>query len=222
MLTLVEEQRGMEPTARSKRTRSLTEGERYSNLTANGARSTFPRGRGYMDRHEAAKVVTDLFDSGYSSLVRYGFHCCGSVALAEEFAQEAFTALYKNLREGEEIRHPRAWLVKTVRNQLGKHWRRQKHGEQLVPNSDFDMLAGTTDDTGEMGPEPLKLPEYFSLLSGREEEALVLRVKGLRYRQIAEQMGVTTNSVGTLILRAVRKIRAAREKRACRDSAVQV
>jgi len=127
-----------------------------------------------------------------------------------------------DLREGEVIRHPRAWLLKTVRNQLGKHWRRQKQGEQLAPNADFDLLAGAVEQDAALESEPLHLPEYFSLLSRREEEALVLRVEGLRYRQIAEQMGVTTNSVGTLILRAVRKIRTAREKRACRGRAVQV
>jgi RNA polymerase sigma-70 factor (ECF subfamily) len=175
-----------------------------------------------MDRHDASKVVTDLFDSGYSSLVRYAFHSCGSVALAEEFTQEAFAALYRNLREGEVIQHPSAWLLKTVRNQLGKHWRRQKQGEQLVPNADFDLLAAAAEPDAALESEPLHLPEYFSLLSRREEEALVLRVEGLRYRQIAEQMGVTTNSVGTLILRAVRKIRTAREKRALRGRAVQV
>ncbi len=175
-----------------------------------------------MDRHDAAQVVTDLFDNGYSSLVRYAFHACGSTALAEEFTQEAFTALYRNLREGEEIRYPRAWLLKTVRNQLGKHWRRQRRGEELVPNSDFELLASATYDSAVPEQESLDLPEYLSLLSRREEEALVLRVKGLRYRQIAEQMGVTTNSVGTLILRAIRKIRAAREKHGCRGRAVQV
>jgi RNA polymerase sigma-70 factor, ECF subfamily len=175
-----------------------------------------------MNRQDAAKIVTDLFDSGYSSLVRYAFHCCGSLALAEEFTQEAFTAFYRNLREGEEIRYPRAWLLKTVRNQLGKHWRRQRHGEELLPNSDLELLAGEPYAETASESESLELLEYFSLLSEREEEALVLRVKGLRYRQIAEQMGVTTNSVGTLILRAVRKIRAAREERTCAVRAVEV
>lgn len=175
-----------------------------------------------MNREQAAGAVTELFDRMYSSLVRYAHHCCGSAALAEEFTQEAFASLYRSLREGAEINSPRAWLLQTIRNQVSNHWRSQRRGEVLLPNSDLEALADAAPDELETNREPFSLAEYLSVLTRREEEAVLLRVNGLRYRQIAAEMGISTGSVGVLILRAVRKIRAAREKRISTDRLVKV
>ncbi len=165
-----------------------------------------------MERREASRVITRLFDEWYASLVRYGRHGCGSSALAEEFAQEAYLALYKNLREGVEIACPRAWLVATVRNQLRNHWRSQR-GEVLLPNSEFEFLACFEEKPdANLEADGLALADYLSLLSEREEEAILLRAEGYRYRQIAERMGLTTGSVGVLILRASRKMRRAKDE----------
>jgi RNA polymerase sigma factor (sigma-70 family) len=67
-------------------------------------------------------------------------------------------------------------------------------------------------DTAFADPKPRNLTDYLSLLSEREEEVLLLRSKGMKYKDIALHLGITTNSVGTLMVRAIRKIREAREK----------
>jgi len=49
----------------------------------------------------------------------------------------------------------------------------------------------------------------LSVLSPREEEVLLLRLETLKYREIAEQLGISINSVNTLLARALRKLQEA-------------
>jgi RNA polymerase sigma factor (sigma-70 family) len=49
----------------------------------------------------------------------------------------------------------------------------------------------------------------LSVLSPREEEVLLLRLEAMKYREIAEQLGIGVNSVNTLLARALRKLQQA-------------
>ncbi|MCW5978275.1 MAG: RNA polymerase sigma factor [Bryobacteraceae bacterium] len=165
-----------------------------------------------MDREGASAAVTRIFDLWYPAVVRYAYHACGSLELAEEFAQEAFAALYRTLRGGAEIENPRAWMLAAIRNQTAKHWRfRRRHPEDLVPNNEFETRSAP--GNGDPEPDGASLQDYLSILTSREEEVVVLRAQGLKYGQIASQLGISSNSVGTLLMRAIRKIRKARGER---------
>jgi RNA polymerase sigma factor (sigma-70 family) len=65
---------------------------------------------------------------------------------------------------------------------------------------------------GEPAAEISRLAEIRSLLSvlsPREEEVLLLRLEALKYREIADQLGISMNSVNTLLARALRKLQEA-------------
>jgi RNA polymerase sigma factor (sigma-70 family) len=47
--------------------------------------------------------------------------------------------------------------------------------------------------------------EALDELSAKERTALLMREEGFRHREIAEAIGTTTGSVGTLLSRAIRK-----------------
>jgi RNA polymerase sigma factor (sigma-70 family) len=55
------------------------------------------------------------------------------------------------------------------------------------------------------------------LLSRREEEVLLLRLEAMKYREIADQLGISMNSVNTILARALQKLR----KVAARHSATE-
>jgi RNA polymerase sigma-70 factor (ECF subfamily) len=158
-------------------------------------------------------AVSELFRNSYSSIVRFAYHSCRSVDLAEEFAQEAFVSYVRKVQGGADIGNPQAWILQTVRNQLNKHWRyRERHSETLVPGDECDRCGTRMAEPSWMEPRERNLTDYLSVLSEREEEVLLLRSKGMKYKEIAGHLGITTNSVGTLLIRAMRKIREAREK----------
>jgi DNA-directed RNA polymerase specialized sigma24 family protein len=48
-----------------------------------------------------------------------------------------------------------------------------------------------------------------SVLTPREEQVLLLRLEALKYREIADQLGSSMNSVNTLLARALRKLQRA-------------
>ena len=46
----------------------------------------------------------------------------------------------------------------------------------------------------------------LALLSPRESEVLLLRMQAMKYREIAAHLGISPNSVNTLLARALRKL----------------
>lgn len=49
----------------------------------------------------------------------------------------------------------------------------------------------------------------LSLLTPRETEVLLLRLEGLKYHEIAGELDISLNTVGTLLVRSMRKLREA-------------
>ena len=153
------------------------------------------------------------FDEWYSPLVRYATTVGGSLALAEDLVQEVFLRLYREMRGGKEIKNPKAWMVCVLRHEVAKHALREKKEHLLlqwlkVSNPISFGPLGTSD--GPSGDEPeIELDDvtrFFSVLTAREREVMLLRMTALKYREIAEELGISTNSVSTLLARALRKL----------------
>jgi RNA polymerase sigma factor (sigma-70 family) len=159
-----------------------------------------------MERQEAAEVCGSLFDSWGESLVRYAFQLTWSRETAEDLGQEAFMALYADLRKGKKIENPKAWVLAIVRNLAHKRYRdRDRHGEVLEPTEVMDMRRAPS-------PPPEDLPDIkrmFSVLTPREAEVMRLRIQVLKYREIAEQLKISDKTVAKLLARALRKLQLA-------------
>jgi RNA polymerase sigma-70 factor, ECF subfamily len=159
-----------------------------------------------MKQEQASRQVKHLFESWGRSLFCYARRGSGSSALADDLVQEAFLALYQSLRDGKTIGNPKAWTLSVVRNQLRRYWRDTKrHGEDMEASDVLENLPSQPDPM-EFEKED-RVSEFLSLLSRREEEVLLLRLQSLKYREIAQQMGISAKSVATLLARALRKIR---------------
>ena len=155
-----------------------------------------------VNESDAADLVTALFDRWYMLLVRYGLRTTANYELAEDLAQDALMQLYQALRAGKEIEHPKAWTICVLRRNMYKQIKDRNLQEQL----------DDTDIPGEAVTETLKLGDIrdlLSVLSPREEEVLLLRLDALKYREIADQLGISMNSVNALLARALRKLQVA-------------
>jgi RNA polymerase sigma factor (sigma-70 family) len=51
------------------------------------------------------------------------------------------------------------------------------------------------------------IADYLRVLSRREEEVLLLRLEAMKYREIADQLGISMNSVNTILARALQKLK---------------
>ncbi len=167
-----------------------------------------------MKQEEATELVDSLFRSWGPCVFRYAWRLARTRELADDLVQEAFMALYRELRHGKPVREPRAWTLQVVRNQFGKQQRSQRrHGEELVPQEVLDAMPLSADPPEGLVRESASLASLLSVLSPREEEVIVLRLQSLKYREIAAAIGISPKSVATLLARALLKLRMAAKTR---------
>ena len=152
-----------------------------------------------MNESDATDLVTALYDRWYMALVRYALRTTCDYEIAEDLAQDTFMQLYKALRAGKSIEHPKAWTICVLRRAMNRQLKYRNLHEQL----DELEIAGAP--VAEMsGPRDVR--NFLSVLSPREAEVLLLRLETLKYREIAEQLGISINTVNTLLARALRKL----------------
>jgi RNA polymerase sigma-70 factor (ECF subfamily) len=145
--------------------------------------------------------------------VRRYLMCGGAGATdADEAVQETFLRLYLHLVQGRDVANVRAWVYQVARNYI-RDVRKSARHQRTVPIDDAMERAGRFRD-------PNNSPEHNALSDERsrrlkvaveklpqlQRECILLRSSGLRYREIADVMGINTNSVGALVQRAVARL----------------
>jgi RNA polymerase sigma-70 factor, ECF subfamily len=161
-----------------------------------------------MEAAKAERLVEEVFASWGPFLARYALHMTRSREAADDVVQEAFLALYRDLRAGKSIRDPRSWTFGAVRNQI--RTRTQvlvRRPEDPYPIEALDRCAAEPrwpDIAAATASEP---DLTLSVLTGREREVVLLRLQSLKYREIAKQLGNSEKAVATLLARALNKLR---------------
>lgn len=160
-----------------------------------------------MTREEAERVTGALFEEWAPTVVRYATHLTGSRETSEDAVQEAFLALYKELRSDRRIENPKGWTLRAVRNQLSKQWRRERRPVISLDPEQLHELADVRENGAEEPPEWEAVAPLLSTLTDREEEVILLRVQAMKYREIAAELDISSKSVATLLARALKKLR---------------
>jgi RNA polymerase sigma factor (sigma-70 family) len=162
-----------------------------------------------MNRDRAAELVSSLFESWYSTLIRYACRNTGRKEIAHDAVQQTFMALYQVLIKGQEIRFPKAWTLCVLRREL-RLFRDEE--PDYEPLDALESLKAGCYEPAFVDLECDEILRVLSVLTVREQEALLLRMEAMKYREIAEAMGVSTNSVNVLLSRAVLKLREVLKK----------
>jgi RNA polymerase sigma factor (sigma-70 family) len=151
-----------------------------------------------------------LFEEHHGSLFRYLVRLTGDADLAHDAAQEAFTRLLQKPPRAEQ---PRAWLF-TVATNVVRAWANSKkrrgelllHAGARVPVAD---ALPVPDEFAESNERRTAVQRALAELNEKERTVLLMREEGFAHREIAEAVGTTTASVGTMIARALDKLAAA-------------
>ena len=168
-----------------------------------------------VNENDATDLVTALYDRWYISLVRYALRTTENYAIAEDLAQDTFMQLYRALRAGKAIEHPKAWTLCVLRRAIG---RQVKDRSRYEPLEEVELTAKIVPEAA-VCLEFTDIRDLLSVLSPREEEVLMLRLEAMKYREIADQLGISVNSVNTLLSRALRKLQDAMSQRIGRERA---
>jgi RNA polymerase sigma-70 factor (ECF subfamily) len=152
------------------------------------------------------EVVT-LYQAHAEALLRYALAVCGDSELAQDAVQEAFLRYYIAFRTCTIQGDSKSWLYSTTRNYILDRLK-----EYYVRNSrSLNAAAHIAEEAAALETQ-LLLREIddaaHGLLSPREMECLQLRNDGLRYQDIADLLEIETATVGVLLGRALKKLRA--------------
>jgi RNA polymerase sigma factor (sigma-70 family) len=150
-----------------------------------------------------------LFAEHHAPLQRYLLRFTGDAELAADVAQETFVRLLERPPRPETAR---AWLYRVATNLARDHARNRSRRHVLG----FDGRAqlahadppASPDRAVEADRSRQMLRTALEALSEKERTALLMREEGFAHREIAEAIGTTTGSVGTLLARAIRKAAA--------------
>jgi RNA polymerase sigma-70 factor (ECF subfamily) len=166
---------------------------------------------------DAAAAVESVYRSDWGRIVATLISLLGDFDLAEEYAQEAFTAALDQWAVSGVPESPRAWIVSTARHKAIDRLRRQTlFNEKLQPQLAREMPTVVEQPEygmGEIPDERLRL--IFTCchpsLAPEAQVALTLRTLcGLETDEIGRAFVVPTATMAQRLVRAKRKIRDAR------------
>jgi len=160
-------------------------------------------------------VVSDVYRAEWGRVLATLIRLTGDFGLAEEATQDAFAAALGRWRDGGVPEHPRAWLIQTARTMAIDRLRRKRvlAGKLDTYAADLDEITAGPDLPVEIPDDLLRL--IFTCchpaLALETQVALALRtLVGLDTDEIARAFLVTTATMAQRLVRAKRKIAAAK------------
>jgi RNA polymerase sigma-70 factor, ECF subfamily len=127
---------------------------------------------------------------------------------AQEVAQEVYLRFYQTMLKGEEILNMRAWLFRVAHNLSLNVRSREKPFRSLDP--EWERVAADEGESPERAmldrEKARKVRSALETLSPQQRHCLYLRAEGLRYREIADVMGISPNTVNEFLKRAISRL----------------
>ena len=154
--------------------------------------------------------VVALFEQLRAPVLRYLLSFRIHVSDAEEILQEVFLSLFQHLQQGKSRENLQGWIFKVAHHSALKcRLRTRRHSDR------FGHLPGfsATVDPGPGPEESLavrqrqeRLLAVVRALPEQEQCCLSLRAEGLRYREIAEVLGISLGSVAALLEKSLSRL----------------
>ncbi|MEO8592390.1 MAG: sigma-70 family RNA polymerase sigma factor [Candidatus Solibacter sp.] len=168
---------------------------------------------------ELEAEIIGLFDQMRGRILRYSLSFGLPVADAEEIVQEAFLALYRHLLRERSREGLTAWLFRVTHNLSLKRRAAIARSAAGPLTQDTERETLPIADPQPNPEEQLafrqrqdRLRSVVRALPEMDRECLYLRSEGLRYRAIAEVLGISTGSVANSLMRSLARLSAANER----------
>jgi RNA polymerase sigma-70 factor (ECF subfamily) len=162
------------------------------------------------DAAELERVVVHLFDRTQARLSSYVIAFGLPVHDAEDIVQETFLSLFDHLERGRPRWNLNGWLFRVAHNlALKRRVANRKFERNLVyqdtlthhpcgrPNAEQQFLFSQTQK---------RLRAVFEALSEQDQRCLYLRAEGLKYREIADVLGISLGGVSLSLSRSFARL----------------
>ncbi len=174
-------------------------------LLASAASATHSHGRS-----ELESVIIRLFDQSQARVLSYVLTCGLSLHDAEDVVQETFLALFRHLELGRPRTNLHGWLFRVAHNlALKRRTTNQATERKLIDES---VLAQqpcprlNAEEEFSFSQTQGRLRAVFQALPEQDKHCLHLRAEGLKYRQIADVLGISLGGVSMSLSRSLARI----------------
>jgi RNA polymerase sigma-70 factor (ECF subfamily) len=154
----------------------------------------------------------ELFEELRERLLRYLLVLGLSAHDGEEIIQESFLLLFQHLQRGKSRENLRGWIFRVARN-LGL---KQRMANQLRLRRIVEFDETLPEQHVDRNPNPeeqlrnkerrSRLLAVVNALSEQDQSCLCMRAEGLRYREIAEALGISLGSVAASLARSLARL----------------
>ncbi len=152
-----------------------------------------------------------LYRSSRDDVYAYALSLLRDRAAAEDVTAVAFERAYRRRASFDAQRGvQRAWLFGIARNAALDELRRRRRQASLVVEPAEVETQADVDDDGEVLLRRTAVRAALSQLPARDRELIALKFHvGLNHAEIAAVIGVSESNAGTLLHRAITKLRSA-------------
>lgn len=158
---------------------------------------------------ETRERATALFERHHAQLHRYLARLTGDGDTAADIAQEAFVRFLEHTPDDATAA---PWLFRVATNLARDTARTAARRRELVMRGRAMLAHADPPPPPEQRAERAQarriVADAFEALTEKERTALLMREEGYAHREIAEALGTTTGTIGTLMARALRKAAA--------------
>jgi len=167
-------------------------------------------------RGRPEEEVVALFDQFRDPLLRYLSSLGIPFADGEEVIQEVFLSLFQHLRHGKARDNLRGWLFRVAHNlALKRRYRTLRESASLGKTGaeELAMAPGPSPEEQVVNSQTQqRLQAVVQALPEQDRRCLSLRAEGLRYREIAEILGMSLGAVSLSLGRSLARIARAAER----------
>lgn len=164
------------------------------------------------------QLFSKLYVAYYARLVRFASLYVGAVEDAENIVQDFFLYLWEHREILTELQQPNAYLFSAVkhrclnflRSQLSVIDRRQPLSDIAKQEFQLKLCSLQLLDDSQMSIDEVekKIHQAIDTLPERCREIFVMsKLKGMKYREIAESLGISQNTVEGQMAIALKKLR---------------
>ena len=159
---------------------------------------------------ESESLVIRLFDQFQGRVLSYVLACGLPFHDAEDIVQETFFSLFRHLELGRPRSNLNGWLFRVAHNlALKRRVANQKLKLTLVDESrlaEHPCAGPSAEEKFSFSQTQQRLRAVFEALPEHDQRCLYLRAEGLKYRQIADVLGVSVGGVSLSLSRSLARI----------------
>ena len=157
--------------------------------------------------------IEELFTLHYRPLCLYAMHFVKDIDISEDIVQDCFSLVWERLSSDKaQVENMKSYLFSMVRNKSLDYLQNEKRIETTVSVAELneELVQEEVEERSEM--EARMWTAIDSLPERCREIFLLNKRDGLKYKEIAEQLGLSVNTVDNQVSKALRLIREGAKK----------